>query len=87
MATITHDNLALCEDCTFLVANDEATPEHRAKVNALWPLGYIVLEDKAPEDFSTRPCGGCGSNLAGTRHAAVVFDAAARLGKLDEVYP
>ena len=35
--------------------------------------GGTVDCDCETQDFSTSPCGGCGSHLAGSRHAVTVF--------------
>jgi hypothetical protein len=83
MATVTHDDLSVCEDCLSLIANgtisDDLDPTadeaHAARMDALWP-GEDV-ETVCPEDcdgwFSWAPCDGCGSTLGGTRHPAVVL--------------
>jgi hypothetical protein len=75
MVEITHDEIEVCTDCAQLVANDEATPEHRAAVARQWPTGHLVLSGGEEEDacFSSRPCDGCGSQLGGDRMPAVVF--------------
>jgi hypothetical protein len=77
MATVTHDDLAVCVDCAMLIANGEGTDEHADAVAARWP-GMNTLVLACPEDcegwFSSSPCDGCGSTLDGDRHPAVAFE-------------
>lgn len=83
MATITHDNLMVCQDCTLIIANGDmggVECEHgNDKMHALamvaqWDdLTNGLVLDHDEVDFSTRPCDGCGSRLAGYRHSAVVI--------------
>lgn len=63
--------LAVCTDCILLIANHEASGEHRAKF-ARWQDEYgdgaqLVPGDDG-DDFATGRCDGCGSTLAGARH-------------------
>ena len=65
-------NLTLCIDCTLAVVNDDysgLTPERAeevaAAVRALPPFPATV--DGGEHDFSSTPCGCCGSTLAGQR--------------------
>lgn len=63
--------LSACADCVHLIANDEATEEHRTAF-AAWQDEYgdgaaLVLGDDEDE-FSRHRCDGCGTTLAGYRH-------------------
>lgn len=79
MATIIADGLLVCTDCAHLIANDEATDAHRAKVAELddptspgnWVLAGTTEDDDT--DFSTAPCDSCGSGLAGWRTPAAIL--------------
>ena len=76
MAIIIADDLDVCMDCAALLANDDATPEHRASFAAQAHAGQIVLsgtEDVDDTPFSIARCDGCGSTLAGYRTKAVMF--------------
>lgn len=76
MAIIIADDLDVCTDCAHLLANDEATDEHRAAFAAQNHQGHIVLSGTDESDdtpFSTVRCDGCGSWLAGWRTKAVMF--------------
>lgn len=62
-----------CDDCTLIIANDDDTsiPDpaaHRAAMAArMAGLSQVVVGD-AVEDFSTRACDCCSTQLAGARH-------------------
>lgn len=90
MATITHDDLAVCDDCAQILANGEFDGEcehgdataHADAMTEIWGEGAagilrMVLacgeDEEECDSFSRRGCDGCGSSLAGGRHAAVVF--------------
>lgn len=82
MATVIADDLKVCEDCAGLIANDEATPEHRAHVEAMdlgsegegtWVLTCSGDDEESCDTFSTVPCDSCGSGLAGSRHTAAIL--------------
>ena len=74
------ENLAFCEDCTMVAVNGDYTgldyhysedeAEKRAKEidDGLAALGAVYYDDSRDSDeFSTRRCDCCGSNLAGQR--------------------
>ena len=74
----TIDNLAVCLDCTFLLANGIETDAEQRAADAMaliWPHADLVLA--CPEDcegwFSPEDCDGCGDALGGDRHPAVAF--------------
>lgn len=71
---VTHE-LHVCTDCVQLIANTEATDEHRALVAARWPTEDLVLsyDEDFEGEFSWRQCDGCGSWLGGERYPAVVL--------------
>lgn len=83
MVMVIADGLDVCMDCAALIANDEATDEHRAAVeeemhhkddSAL--LGMWVLtgtEDVDDTPFGIDPCDMCGSPLAGYRTKAAIL--------------
>lgn len=80
MARVIADELEVCEDCAQSIANGEGTDELSRRQVALWGAdawGLVLAcgdedEDTCPT-FSTRPCDGCGSTLAGSRHLAAVL--------------
>ena len=80
------ENLAFCEDCTMVAANDDYTSldyhyseEGAAKRkqeidNGLAVLGAVYYDSSRESDeFSTRKCDCCGSALAGRRDYFVVL--------------
>jgi hypothetical protein len=85
MATVTHDDLSVCDDCAMMLANGElgmgdesADRAHAERIAAEWAgvPGTLVLacgDDDGCDGFHTAPCDGCGSTLAGSRHAAAVI--------------
>lgn len=76
MATVIADNLLVCTDCCMLIANDEATDEHRAKVaefdDPSSPGTWVVTGEQSIP-FSTAPCDSCGTDLAGERITAAIL--------------
>lgn len=71
-ARTTDGDLSLCVDCTLMAANGEATESPDSEPLSLL-TGLVVLTG-GRNDFHTTPCDGCGSTLAGSRHAATVLD-------------
>ena len=80
------ENLAFCEDCTMVAVNGDYTgldyhysedeAEKRAKEidDGLATLGAVYYDDsKDSDEFSTRRCDCCGSNLAGQRDYFIVL--------------
>lgn len=63
--------LVVCAACLQLIANDEATDEHRTKF-ADWQDEYgdggVLVIDEEEHTFSSSRCDGCGTTLAGHRH-------------------
>lgn len=82
-AIIIADELEVCTDCAMISANgelgqgdDEQDRRHARRMARQWPDGDVVLSGSGDDDvvpFSTRRCDGCGDELAGERHPAVVF--------------
>lgn len=69
--TATYDNEMLCSDCTMYVVNrdDSGNSEEwnkEALLDNLSIFSYFPTDET--EDFSTKECGGCGTDLAGYRH-------------------
>lgn len=70
-----------CQSCTLIIANGEDTSQedsgeaHGMRMTTHYGAGVMALvvtchgENLTCEDFSTRPCGVCGDDLAGERHA------------------
>lgn len=76
MVAVLAEGLEVCMDCAMLIANDEATPEHREQFIKQGHEGFLVLTGEGDVDdtpFSTRRCDGCGSDLAGYRTAAAML--------------
>lgn len=79
MAVVVCDDLDVCMDCAMLLANDEATDEHRAAFaahRAQGQQGQMVLDGESDVDdtpFSTVRCDGCGSTDAGYRTSAAIL--------------
>ena len=81
------ENLAFCTDCTMVAANgdytgldyhyseDEAEKREQEITAGLTALGSHVCYDcrQEPDEFSTRRCDCCGSNLAGKRDYFIVL--------------
>lgn len=81
------ENLAFCQECTMAAINDDYTgldyhysadeAEKRAQEirNGLAGLGSYVCHDgsKDPDEFSTRRCDCCRSQLAGKREYFIVL--------------
>lgn len=85
MATITHEFL-VCDDCVQIIANaatseDTGSGSTDVAAEALaknWPgvsLALASTDEDDHIDFSSTPCGGCDTTLAGGRTPAVAFDA------------
>jgi hypothetical protein len=79
VTAVTHDGLQVCTDCADVLANggENVEPSHADTMSAEWAgvPGQLVLactddEEDCPT-FTSRPCDGCGSRLAGSRHLAV----------------
>lgn len=81
--------IEVCIDCVTLLANGEVTDslgeditfEHAAKVERTWgtarlTLGSVDEEEREPW-FSSLPCKGCGTALAGDRTYATAWVALA----------
>ncbi len=69
----------MCGDCLQYVANGEV-PEDRPELPAQVAAQWEELEQhmccgssEDDEEFSTAPCDGCGSSLAGDRYGLVVL--------------
>lgn len=80
MAEVIADGLEVCVDCTHLIANGEGTAEHAARMVAVWGAetrGLVLAcgpdEGETCSTFTASRCDGCGSDLAGERHAAAVL--------------
>ena len=80
------ENLAFCEECTMVAVNGDYTgldyhysaeeSEKRAQEidNGLAVLGAVYYDSSRESDeFSTRRCDCCGSNLAGKRDYFIVL--------------
>jgi len=71
------DKMWICVDCVF-------RSEYHEKQNDAHEQDYQVAKQlfhKEPvvnvdevTDFSKRPCGYCGSNLAGSRYSAILYE-------------
>jgi hypothetical protein len=79
-ATVTYSDLAVCVDCAMMLANGElgqgdAEAVHASLIEAQWPDTFLTLSGSEDEDtwFSSSPCDGCGSQLAGDRFSAVAM--------------
>lgn len=77
MATIEFEAIA-CTDCVLILANDDDSsvsfPEtHRAAMRIYSAGTAWYVTDDEPDNFSTRPCGVCGTHLAGERHTVVAL--------------
>lgn len=85
MATVIADELGICVDCTMMAANgelgqgDESADQRHAELMAEHiaqtygvPWFCLALSCEG-EWFSSTPCHGCGSSLAGDRFPAVVL--------------
>ena len=71
-------DIVICIDCLFYLANgveDNATLQAAKNMANLWGNAYLTIN--CPEEcdghFSSHPCDGCGSHLAGDRHPAVAW--------------
>lgn len=85
MVDILDDEFMVCVDCLMVIANgdysglaiDPSTEDQRTKEinDGLDSVeGYVACGDSDKDyDFSSRPCGCCGSHLAGSRHHCVVL--------------
>lgn len=77
------DDLRVCSDCAQVIANGEISDgtdrgdRTAAAQVAVWGADAIGLvlagTDDGPDPFSTAPCDGCGSTLAGERWDAAVI--------------
>lgn len=73
--------IAICDDCLFLIANGEVTDgegnditeQHAAKVSAIWGDGYVLAMGDGEPFFSYSDCDGCGDKLGGCRHNATAL--------------
>lgn len=68
--TATYDNEMLCLDCTMYVVNrdESGNSEGWDKAALLANLAaFRYFPADVAENFSTKECGGCGTNLAGYR--------------------
>lgn len=74
-------DLMVCFDCTMMMANGEIGDDEAREIEVAealatnWPdhgitLGRVEGHHEDDIDFSNAPCNGCGSSLAGSRHAA-----------------
>lgn len=74
-------DLMVCIDCTMMMANGEFGDDEAREIEVAetlatnWPNNGITLgraegHHENDIDFSNAPCDGCGSLLAGSRHAA-----------------
>jgi hypothetical protein len=73
-----------CDDCVLARENGEVPEGRPASEPAVWALWESDPHDVAnncggddgegDQDFSTSPCGACGSTLHGSRHRYVWFD-------------
>jgi hypothetical protein len=71
-------SIMVCQDCIMVIANDEGTVEHKDRMGVhMVEMHETVLSAVVPGDdvdtFSKDNCEGCGSDLAGYRHEAVIL--------------
>lgn len=72
---LTPDEIEICQDCLFILANGEGPDDVAEALAKRWPVGTITLgritDPDDPEGFfSSSPCDGCGSTLGGDRYYA-----------------
>lgn len=80
---ILFDDIALCEDCTILAVNDDAsglTEEREAHCRAgLAKLGPHLVSNfnsengEGYQEFSMRVCDACKTRLGGSRHRFAIL--------------
>ena len=82
------DDLFVCTDCLIVIANadytalamhpeteDKRTEEINAGLDRLAEIGHVVCGDhERDEEFSTRSCECCESDLYGARHHCVLLN-------------
>lgn len=85
MATITHDGLWFCHDCTFAYAGVDETIVDQGRAAAveagqirLNALGHVVNVHNSEtgegyDEFSRRRCACCGTTLGGSRHEHAIL--------------
>lgn len=83
MATLIASGLSVCVDCALLIANGEVTDSDGNDIAeqvaerqvSVWgnDARWLVLDHNDEPYFGTRPCDGCGSDLAGDRMLAAVL--------------
>lgn len=77
MTTNTVD-IDICVDCLQILANGVETDEHAQVATDMYKIwGDALITPNCDEEceghFSNKACEGCGSDLGGDRHKAVVF--------------
>ena len=78
MAKLLRDDLSVCTDCLFYIANgdlpDDPKRAREVEHGVASQGGYVCPgESDGDEHFSWRPCHCCGSKLGGNRHPAIVL--------------
>ena len=78
---MTHESIAVCRDCLFFIAYDEA-PDHMDveefegwlyKISRRSSSLQTLIADGEELGFSQSPCECCGSKLHGERYSMVVL--------------
>ena len=81
---ILDDNVMVCSDCIMFIANSEEPADNadgwtaenfQAYQDQYWGIGADIAcgDSEKDEEFSSRPCEGCGCTLAGSRHHCAVL--------------
>jgi hypothetical protein len=75
MATIVDDNVMVCTDCMMYIANGDNATRNGWAIKRNWKGYHLFLDDSGKDDeFSSRPCEGCGARFTGARFHCVALE-------------